>query len=126
MDRVRRSFERSNVLSAPRAGPGLRFRRCCAGVTGKVVWVSSRWARQAVGRCLCRDQARVEALAWAMKGGWLPRGIQGPLSTRGAVPTGYNDSGAEAMFQWWHERPRAAKAGLSSDYLDKPGRPAGG
>jgi NAD(P)-dependent dehydrogenase (short-subunit alcohol dehydrogenase family) len=108
---VRRSFE-VNVFGHLHLVQGFAPQMLSRG-SGKVVWVSSAVGirtRPWVGVYAATKHA-IEALAWAMKGELGPRGIRVATINPGPFRTGYNDTGVEAMFQWW--KPEAA-------LLDRP------
>jgi NAD(P)-dependent dehydrogenase (short-subunit alcohol dehydrogenase family) len=48
-----------------------------------------------------------------------PRGIRVATINPGPYRTGYNDSGVEAMFQWWDETTALLDKPDFSDYLDR-------
>lgn len=111
MARVRRSFE-VDVFGHLHLVQDFAPQLISRG-SGKVMWVSSSVGirtRPWVGVYAATKHA-IEALAWAMKGELGPRGIHVATINPGPYRTGYNDTGVEAMFQWW--KPEAA-------LLDRP------
>ncbi|GAA4460528.1 SDR family oxidoreductase [Phytohabitans houttuyneae] len=111
MARVRRSFE-VNVFGHLELVRAVAPRMLERG-SGKIVWVSSAVGirtRPWVGVYAATKHA-IEALAWAMRGELGPRGVRVATINPGPYHTGFNDSGVEAMYQWW--RPETA-------LLDRP------
>jgi NAD(P)-dependent dehydrogenase (short-subunit alcohol dehydrogenase family) len=118
MDRVRRSFE-VNVFGHLELVQGMVPRMLRRG-TGKVIWVSSVVGirtRPWVGVYAATKHA-IEALAWAMKGELEPRGIRVATINPGPYRTGYNDTGVEAMYEWWDEETALLQRPDLSGYLD--------
>jgi NAD(P)-dependent dehydrogenase (short-subunit alcohol dehydrogenase family) len=118
MERVRRSFE-VNVFGHLQLVKAFAPQMLARGV-GKIVWVSSIAGirpRPWLGIYAATKHA-IEALAWAMKAELGPRGIQVATMNPGPYRTGYNDTGAEAMFQWWSEETGLLDRPDFRDYLD--------
>jgi len=111
MARVRRSFE-VNVFGHLELARLVTARMLARG-SGKVMWVSSAAGirtRPWLGVYAATKHA-IEALAWAMRGELGPRGVHVATINPGPYHTGFNDTGVEAMYQWW--RPETA-------LLDRP------
>jgi NAD(P)-dependent dehydrogenase (short-subunit alcohol dehydrogenase family) len=116
--RVRRSFE-VNVFGHLQLVQGFAPQMLSRG-SGKVVWVSSVVGirtRPWVGIYAATKHA-IEALAWAMKMELGPRGIRVATINPGPYRTGYNDTGVEAMFQWWKPEAALLQPPDFGDYLD--------
>jgi NAD(P)-dependent dehydrogenase (short-subunit alcohol dehydrogenase family) len=119
MARVRRSFE-VNVFGHLQLVQGFAPQMLSRG-SGKILWVSSAVGirtRPWVGIYAATKHA-IEALAWAMRMELGPRGIRVATINPGPYRTGYNDSGVEAMFQWWDETTALLDKPDFSDYLDR-------
>ncbi|KKJ93818.1 SDR family oxidoreductase [Micromonospora sp. HK10] len=117
MSRVRRSFE-VNVFGHLHLVQGFAPQLVGRGA-GKVVWVSSAVGvrtRPWVGVYAATKHA-IEALAWAMKGELEPRGVRVATINPGPYRTGYNDTGVEAMDQWWDGSSALLDRPDLSDYL---------
>ncbi|MEW2331961.1 SDR family oxidoreductase [Micromonospora chersina] len=118
MDRVRRSFE-VNVFGHLYLVQSLAPQMLSRG-SGKVVWMSSTVGirtRPWVGVYAATKHA-IEALAWAMKNELGPRGIRVAVINPGPFRTGYNDTGVEAMYQWWSPATALLDPPDFRDYLD--------
>jgi NAD(P)-dependent dehydrogenase (short-subunit alcohol dehydrogenase family) len=118
MERVRRSFD-VNVFGHLQLVQGVVPQMLGRG-TGKVVWVSSAVGirtRPWIGVYAATKHA-IEALAWAMKGELGPRGIRVATINPGPYRTGYNDTGVEAMSQWWDEKTALLQRPDFGGYLD--------
>ncbi|MDQ7908349.1 SDR family oxidoreductase [Phytohabitans sp. ZYX-F-186] len=118
MARIRRSFE-VNVfghLELVRAvAPGMLDRG-----GGKVVWVSSVAGirtRPWLGAYAATKHA-IEAIAWALRGELGPRGVRVATINPGPYHTGFNDTGVEAMGQWWRPEGALLPRPDFSEYLD--------
>lgn len=117
MERIRRSFE-VNVFGHVQLVQGFAPQMLRRG-TGKILWVSSAVGirtRPWLGIYAATKHA-IEALAWAMKMELGPRGIRVATINPGPYRTGYNDTGAEAMFQWWNEETALLERPDFGDYL---------
>jgi NAD(P)-dependent dehydrogenase (short-subunit alcohol dehydrogenase family) len=117
MARIRRSFE-VNVFGHVQLVQGFAPQMAGRG-NGKILWVSSAVGirtRPWLGIYAATKHA-IEALAWAMKMELGPRGIRVGTINPGPYRTGYNDTGAEAMFQWWNEETALLERPDFSDYL---------
>ncbi|MET8911428.1 SDR family oxidoreductase [Micromonospora sp. NPDC004551] len=118
MDRVRRSFE-VNVFGHLHLARDLVPPMLQRGA-GKVVWVSSAVGirtRPFIGVYAATKHA-IEALAWAMKGELEPRGVRVAVINPGPYRTGYNDTGVEAMSQWWDASTALLDRPDFADYLE--------
>ncbi|MGR6320270.1 SDR family oxidoreductase [Micromonospora soli] len=118
MGRVRRSFE-VNVFGHLHLVQGFAPQLLRRGA-GKVVWVSSAVGvrtRPWFGVYAATKHA-IEALAWAMRDELGPRGVQVATINPGPYRTGYNDTGAETMFQWWDESTTLLDRPDFADYLE--------
>ncbi|MBM0224146.1 MULTISPECIES: SDR family oxidoreductase [Micromonospora] len=118
MERVRRSFE-VNVFGHLHLVQGFAPQLLRRG-SGKVVWVSSAAGirtRPWLGVYAATKHA-IEALAWAMKNEMEPRGIRVAVINPGPFRTGYNDTGVEAMYQWWEPATALLDPPDFRDYLD--------
>ena len=123
MARVRRSFE-VNVFGHLQLVQGFAPQMLNKG-RGKVVWVSSAVGirtRPWVGIYAATKHA-IEALAWAMRGELGPGGIRVATINPGPYRTGYNDTGIEAMFQWWKPEASLLRPPDFSEYLDNQYQP---
>jgi len=88
--------------------------------SGKILWLSSAAGirtRPWIGIYAATKHA-IEALSWAMKAELGPRGIQVANHQSRPVPNGFNDTGVEAMFEWWDETSALLQRPDFSDYLD--------
>jgi NAD(P)-dependent dehydrogenase (short-subunit alcohol dehydrogenase family) len=115
--RVRRSFE-VNVFGHLQLVQAFAPQLLARGA-GKVFWMSSAVGvrtRPFIGVYAATKHA-IEALAWAMKGELEPRGIQVATINPGPYRTGYNDTGAETMLQWWDESTALLDRPDFGDYL---------
>jgi NAD(P)-dependent dehydrogenase (short-subunit alcohol dehydrogenase family) len=118
MDRVRRSFE-VNVFGHLELARAVTPRMLAQG-HGKVFWVSSVAGirtRPWLGVYAATKHA-IEALAWAMRGELGPRGIRVATINPGPYHTGFNDTGVEAMYQWWRPETALLDRPDFSSYLD--------
>ncbi|MET7968829.1 SDR family oxidoreductase [Micromonospora sp. NPDC005305] len=118
MERVRRSFD-VNVFAHLHLVQDLVPPMLERGA-GKVVWVSSAVGirtRPFVGVYAATKHA-IEALAWAMKGELEPRGVRVAVVNPGPYRTGYNDTGVEAMSQWWDPSTALLDRPDFADYLE--------
>jgi len=118
MARVRRSFE-VNVFGHLQLVQGFAPQMLNRG-SGKVLWVSSAVGirtRPWLGTYAATKHA-IEALAWAMKWELEPRGIRVGTINPGPYRTGYNDTGVEAMSQWWKPEATLLDRPDFSAYLD--------
>jgi NAD(P)-dependent dehydrogenase (short-subunit alcohol dehydrogenase family) len=123
MERVRRSFE-VNVFGHLQLVQGFAP-QMLSRASGKVVWVSSTVGirtRPWVGIYAATKHA-IEAVAWAMKTELGPRGIRVATINPGAYRTGYNDTGVEAMLQWWDDTSALLERPDFHDYLDNQSDP---
>lgn len=118
MARVRRSFE-VNVFGHLQLVQGFAPQMLARG-RGKIFWVSSAVGirtRPWLGIYAATKHA-VEALAWALKMELGPRGIGVATINPGPYRTGYNDTGVDAMFQWWSAETGVLQPPEFRDYLD--------
>ncbi|MGN9909669.1 SDR family oxidoreductase [Phytohabitans sp. LJ34] len=118
MARIRRSFE-VNVFGHLELVRAVAPRMVERG-SGKVVWVSSVAGirtRPWIGVYAATKHA-IEALAWAMRGELGPRGIRVATINPGPFHTGFNDTGVEAMYEWWRPETALLDSPDFSSYLD--------
>lgn len=101
MERVRECFE-TNVFSHLELTQGF-VRKMIKQGQGKVVWVSSMGGILTVpfAGAYCATKHAIEAIAWAMKEELAPYGVKVATINPGAYRTGFNDTGAESIFQWY-------------------------
>lgn len=101
MERVRECFE-TNVFSHLELTQGF-VRKMIKQGHGKVVWISSvaGIAKVPFLGTYCATKHAIEAIAWAMKEELAPYGIKVATINPGAYRTGFNDTGAETVYQWY-------------------------
>ncbi len=101
LERVRESFE-TNVFSHLELSQGFARKMIKQG-DGKVIWISSVagiFKVPFVGT-YCATKHAIEAIAWAMKEELEPYGVKVATINPGAFLTGFNDTGAESVSQWY-------------------------
>ncbi len=101
VERVRESFE-TNVFCHLELTQGFVHKMIKQG-HGKVVWISSVAGIRTtpfIGT-YCATKHAIEAIAWAMKEELEPHGIKVATINPGPYLTGFNDTGAVSMLQWY-------------------------
>jgi short-subunit dehydrogenase len=100
MERVRESFE-TNVFSHLELTQGF-VRKMIKQGHGKVIWISSMAGILKVPfiGTYCATKHAIEAIAWTMKEELEPYGVKVATINPGDFQTGFNDTGAESMYQW--------------------------
>jgi short-subunit dehydrogenase len=68
---------------------------------GKVIWISSmaEILNASFVGTYCATKHAIEAIAWTMKEELKPYGMKVATITPGLFRTGFNDTGAESMYQ---------------------------
>lgn len=121
VERVRENFE-TNVFSHLELTQGFVHKMIKQG-HGKVVWISSVAGIRTtpfIGTYSATKHA-IEAIAWAMKEELEPYGIKVATINPGPYLTGFNDTGAVSMLQWYDPeddliKPPEAGGVLSNQY----------
>ncbi|MDR6866830.1 NADP-dependent 3-hydroxy acid dehydrogenase YdfG [Microbacterium resistens] len=101
MERVRESFE-VNVFGHLRLVQGI-VPKMVARKSGKVVWTSSMGGILVVPfvGAYCATKHAIEAIAGSMKAELEPYGVKVATVNPGVFGTGFNDTGAESVGQWY-------------------------
>jgi short-subunit dehydrogenase len=101
LERVRESFE-TNVFSHLELTQGFARKMIKQG-HGKVIWISSVAGILKVPfvGTYCATKHAIEAIGWAMKKELEPYGVKVATINPGAFRTGFNDTGAESVYQWY-------------------------
>lgn len=115
--RVRESFE-VNVFSHLELTQGF-VRKMIKQGHGKVVWISSVAGIRTtpfIGTYSATKHA-IEAIAWAMKEELEPYGVKVATINPGPYLTGFNDTGAVSMLQWYDPKANVIKPPEGRDVL---------
>lgn len=101
LERVRESFE-VNVFGHLRLVQGI-VPKMVARKAGKVVWTSSMGGILVVPfvGAYCATKHAIEAIAGSMKAELEPYGVKVATVNPGVFGTGFNDTGAESLGQWY-------------------------
>lgn len=115
VERVRESFE-TNVFSHLELTQSF-VRKMIKQGQGKVIWISSMAGILKVPfvGTYCATKHAIEAIAWTMKEELEPYGVKVATINPGDFRTGFNDTGAESMYQWYDPEKSLIKL---PDYRD--------
>ncbi len=118
VDRVRESFE-TNVFCHLELMQGF-VRKMIEKGQGKVVWLSSVVGISKIPffGTYCATKHAIEAIAWAMKGELEPYGIKVAVINPGPYLTGFNNTGAESVHQWYDPEKNLIKFPEHIDFVD--------
>lgn len=117
VERLRESFE-TNVFCHLELTQGF-VRKMIGKGSGKVVWISSIAGIRTVPfiGAYCATKHAIEAIAWSMKEELAPYGIKVATINPGPYLTGFNDTGAVSMLQWYDPQRDQIKLPESRDVL---------
>jgi short-subunit dehydrogenase len=117
IERVRESFE-TNVFRHLELTQGF-VRKMIKQGYGKVIWISSVAGilKSPFGGTYSATKHAIEAIAWAMKEELEPYGVKVATINPGAYRTGFNDTGAETVYQWYDPEKNLIKVPERAGFL---------